>query len=192
MTLKVVISRAGKVESAKAVSGPKEFYAEAETIEMEHTFKPFEKNGVSVRAIIDDYVSVLPPVEWAATKVPFPEIKDWNSLRIKLERTGCFGMCPAYSIEIRGDGSVTFNGGSFSLISGVHRESISSTAVANLVNEFRRADYFSLKDKYVTNVTDMPRYTTSIELDGNKKTSDRLRGRRIRNARDRRVTGGCD
>ena len=163
------MSQSGKVESAKAINGPKEFYAEAEQIEMERAFKPFEKNGVTVRAIVNDYVWVLPPVEWAAMKVPFLDIKDWNSLRIKLKRTVCFGECPAYSVEIHGDGSVTFDGGSFALISGVHHETISKNAVANLVNEFRRADYFSLKDKYVTNVTDSPTYTTSIEFDGNKK-----------------------
>lgn len=169
VTFKVVVSRSGKIASAKAIGGPKEFFAEAEQIEMEHTFKPFERNGVPVRAIINDYVWVLPPVEWTAVKVPFPDIKDWSSLRIKLERTVCFGSCPAYSIEIQGDGSVTFDGGSLALIPGIHHESISSRAVAKLVDQFRRTDYLSLKDKYITNVTDNPTYTTSIEFDGNKK-----------------------
>jgi ankyrin repeat protein len=169
VTLNVVVTPSGRVESAKAINGPKEFYAEAELIEKEHVFKPFEKNGVAVRASVEDYVWILPPVQWAAKKVPFPEIKNWNSLRITLERTTCFGTCPAYSVEIRGDGSVTFDGRSFALISGVHHEKIPSSTVVSVVNKFQRADYFSLKDKYATNATDSPTFTTSIEFDGNKK-----------------------
>jgi hypothetical protein len=167
--LKVIVTPLGKVESATAVSGPKEFYAQAEALELKGEFKPFIKNGIAVQASIEDYISILPPVQWAAKKVPFPEIKDWNSLRIKLQRTVCFGTCPAYSIEIRGDGSVTYIGGSFTLITGTHHEQIPRNVVADLLNQFRAADYFSLKDRYHWNVTDNPTYTTSIEFDGHKK-----------------------
>jgi Domain of unknown function (DUF6438) len=169
VTLKVIVAPLGKVESATAISGPKEFYAQAETLELKREFKPFIKNGHSVRASIEDYISILPPVQWAAKKVPFPGIKDWNSLRIKLQRTVCYGTCPAYSIEIRGDGSVTYFGSSFTLITGTHHEQIPKNVVVDLVNQFRAADYFSLKDRYHWNVTDNPTYTTSIEFDGHKK-----------------------
>jgi ankyrin repeat protein len=169
VTLRVIVSPFGNVESAQAIAGLNEFYTDAEAIEMARQFKPFEKNGAAVRASIKDSVEILPPVRWAAKKVPFPEIKDWNSVRIKLQRTICLGMCPAYSVEIQGDGSVTFENGPSTLISGVHHGKIPRSAVINLVNEFRRADYFSLEDKYVTGWTDSPTYTTSIEFDGNKK-----------------------
>lgn len=62
VTLQVIVGQSGRVESAKAIGGPKEFYAEAEKIGMEHVFKPFQKDGVSVRASVEDYVWVLPPV----------------------------------------------------------------------------------------------------------------------------------
>ena len=167
--LKAIVTPLGKVESATAISGPKEFYAQAESLELKREFKPFIKDGAAVHASIEDYIWILPPVQWAAKKVPFPEIKNWNSLRIKLQRTVCFGTCPAYSIEIRGDGSVTYFGGSFTLITGTHHEQIPKIVVENLVSQFRAADYFSLKDRYHWNVTDNPTYTTSIEYDGHKK-----------------------
>ncbi len=169
VTMKVIVTPLGKVESATAISGPKEFYAQAESLELKREFKPFTKNAVPVRASIEDYIWILPPAQWAAKKVPFPEIKDWNSLHIKLQRTVCYGTCPAYSIEIRGDGSVTYIGGSFTLITGTHHDQIPKNAVVDLVNQFRAADYFSLKDHYHWNVTDNPTYTTSIEFDGHKK-----------------------
>ncbi len=55
---------------------------------------------------------------------------------------------PAYSVEVRGDGQVLFDGKSNVLILGHHHASLSKQGVDNLVAAFRRADYFSLKDKY--------------------------------------------
>jgi hypothetical protein len=168
--LEVIVSPDGKVESAKAFSGKEEFYSQAEAIELERQFKPFEQDGVAVRASITDAVSVYPPEKWAETKGPFPEIQDWSSLRITLKRAKmCDGGCLSYSVEIRGDGSVTFHGGPYALITGEHHATISKDAVVNLVNEFRQADYFSLKKRYADSRSDQIGITTSIEFDGNRK-----------------------
>lgn len=35
---------------------------------------------------------------------------DLKTLTIQLERTGCYGTCPAYSVTIHGDGRVEYNG----------------------------------------------------------------------------------
>ena len=40
----------------------------------------------------------------------FPEIHDWNTLRITLSRSGCYGRCPVYKVEIHGDGTVLYDG----------------------------------------------------------------------------------
>jgi ankyrin repeat protein len=42
--------------------------------------------------------------------------------------------------------------------------------VIKLLEAFRNADYFSLKDGYSQFVTDVPTYTTAIEFDGGKKS----------------------
>lgn len=168
--LEVIVSPEGKVESAKAISGRDDFYSQAEAIEMKRQFKPFEQEGIAVRASITDAVSVYPPEKWAKTKIPFPEINDWNSLRITLKQAKmCDGGCLSYSVEIRGDGSVTFHGGPYALITGEHHATISKDAVVNLVNDFRQADYFSLKKRYEDGMSDQVGITTSIEFDGNKK-----------------------
>jgi len=41
--------------------------------------------------------------------------------------------------------------------------------VQELVNKFRQADYYSLRDSYVWGATDLPTYETSIEIDGKSK-----------------------
>lgn len=170
IALEVVVSPNGVVESAHAIRGQQAYYAEAERIEMERHFKPFTRDGVPVKALIHDYVGVAPPEKWSSVHASFPEIKDWNSLRIALNRTRCFGTCPAYTVVIHGDGSVDFNGKAFVMIVGNHHAKISTEAVHDLVSAFRRADYFSLNNEYATFVTDCPSYTTSISFDGVTKS----------------------
>lgn len=103
--------------------------------------------------------------------MPFPEIKDWKTLRIRLKRTECFGACPAYTVEVRGDtDQVEFDGAGGTLVMGHHHGSISKADLQKLVAAFQRADYFSLKDRYEYLVTDNPTYRTSIEFDGLKKS----------------------
>jgi ankyrin repeat protein len=169
--LQVIVSPSGTVESAKAIGGTPRFCAEAESVEAQRQFKPFEKDGVPVRASIKDYVAIYPLEQWSNTKIPFPEVKDWNSLRITLKEQGCiFEDCLSYSVEIRGDGSVTYTGGQhYPLITGVHHGKTSEIALINLVNEFRRADYLSLKNKYHSDWSDQSTTTSSIEFDGNSK-----------------------
>lgn len=133
-------------------------------------YQPFDRDGRPVAATFTDYVRILPLEDLPRVHVPFSKIKDLASLRIALERTGCFGTCPAYRIEISGDGSVAYRGTYFSLLSGEHHDRISKEAVAQILEAFRKADYFSLRDKYVYEVTDNPTTTTSIAFDGKQKS----------------------
>lgn len=169
VTLQVVVGADGRVESAHAIAGPSEFYAEAENLERQQRFRPFEKNGVPVRASIKDYVRLAPTEQWLSPRVPFPEIRDWSSLRMTLARTACYGMCPAYSLEVDGDGTVKYHGSAFVLVTGEHQSKISRADVEQLFAQFRAADYFSLKDAYRAGITDNPTETTSIEFEGHRK-----------------------
>ena len=168
--LEVIVDAAGNVDSVKAISGPAEFFSQAENLEAKRKFKPFSRDGTPVRASFSDWVSIVPPEQWAATNTPFPEIKDYSSLKMRLERTECFGACPAYSIEVKGDGSVDFIGKSNVLMIGRHHGQIPQQAVNELLAAFRQSNYFSLRDSYVTRVTDNPTYRTSIEFDGQRKS----------------------
>jgi hypothetical protein len=168
--LEVIVSANGVVESAHAIRGQQAYFAEAERMEMERRFKPFTQDGIPVRALIHDNIGLAPTEKWSSTHVSFPEIKDWNTLRITLNRTGCYGTCPAYQVVIHGDGSVDFNGRDFVLIVGNHHAKISTQQVHELASAFKRSDYFSLNNEYATFVTDCPTYTTSISFDDVTKT----------------------
>jgi len=171
--LNVVVDTTGQVESVQPKEGPVDppwAMDPAEAMEKTRRFRPFTRNGVAVRATFEDCVDIVPPVEWASHRMPFPEIKSWDTLRIKLTRTGCYGSCPEYSVEIQGDGHVLFDGEQNVLMLGHHTGWISKDAVTGLVDQFRAVDYFSLKGEYVSMTTDLPTYTTSIEFDGIKKS----------------------
>jgi hypothetical protein len=99
----------------------------------------------------------------------FPKIRDWTSLRIRLERTVCLGTCPSYSVEISGDGGVVYQGRACVAQAGERRAQIPASEVRDLFAKFRDVDFFTLRDRYEAQVTDNPTTTTSIAFDGKSK-----------------------
>ena len=91
-----------------------------------------------------------------SARVTFPEIKDRNNLRITLNRSGCFGICPIYNVEIHGDGTVIYDGQRFAVFTGRPTNHIPQPAARALFEQFRRADYFWSFDFYRAQVTDLP------------------------------------
>jgi len=111
-------------------------------------------------------------------KVPFPGIKDWSTLRIRLERSGCYGSCPIYSVEISGDGTVSYVGRYYVAVTGVQTYHIDQEAVRGLYRAFEKAEFFWTYDAYESPITDFPTYTISISFDGHSKTIVDYAGKR--------------
>ncbi|MFC2042055.1 DUF6438 domain-containing protein [Chloroflexota bacterium] len=105
----------------------------------------------------------------AQPQTPTPaNIKD---IVITLERTECFGTCPVYRLTVHGGGTVIYEGIRFVKVQGMVQTTISEDKIRQLVSEFQKLDYFSLKDSYEErNATDMPSAFTSLTIDGDKKT----------------------
>jgi len=173
--IEVVVNEQGNVISAKIANEKDDnihenLYPAALAQAKSWKYKPFEKDGKPVAATFTEYVRILPPEDLPKVHAPFPEIKDLKSLRITLKRTTCFGSCPAYTVEISGDGSVVYQGQSYVVLTGEHHDQISKEALSQILDAFRKADYFSLKDQYAFGVTDNPTTITSIAFDGTKKS----------------------
>lgn len=175
--VKVVVDELGNVVSARiAETNPlapqpyKDLYPTALAQAGSWKYKPFEKDGKPVAATFTDDIRILPPEDLPTMHVPFPQIKNLKSLRITLERTTCFGSCPAYRVEIGGDGSLVYQGRGYVVVTGEHHDHISKESLAQILEAFRKADYFSLRDKYIYGVTDNPTTTTSISFDGQQKS----------------------
>ena len=80
---------------------------------------------------------------------PIPSgFRDSTSTIITLERTACFGTCPAYHVTLYGNGTVVYEGESFVAVNGAQKSQVDPQAVKGLVDEFYNVGFFSLRDRY--------------------------------------------
>jgi hypothetical protein len=114
-------------------------------------------------------------------EVPLEDIP--KDTLITLERTLCYGFCPSYKLTIAADGSVVFEGREHVKKTGISKSQISQEAVRQLISEFEKANYFSLKNQYKNPedgcdgwVTDNPSAITAIRINGKTKTVDHYYG----------------
>lgn len=63
-------------------------------------------------------------------------------LRVKLERTGCLGTCPAYSVSIAGDGRVDWVGHANVAAVGRRQGRVTRAELEELVKRLDRARFF--------------------------------------------------
>jgi hypothetical protein len=133
---------------------------------LSRTYIPFLQDGKPTPAIFQDLVIFLPPERPPSVHRAFPDIHDWNTLRIGLKRSGCFGDCASYELEVRGDGMVRYTGRSAVAVTGEHETSISREDLGTLLNLFRKADFFSLDSKYSGPWSDGQTNTISLAFDG--------------------------
>jgi hypothetical protein len=115
----------------------------------------------------------------AVQKTPFPQIRDFRTLRITLRRTMCFGICPDYSVDVHGDGRVRYFGSHHVKAKGQRLDRIPQREVRRLYDAFRSAEFFNLRSSYRAAMTDMPTYEISISFDGHTKTVTDYRGEAV-------------
>jgi len=107
-----------------------------------------------------------------------PRPSNYSNVIITMERTMCLGTCPVYELTIYGDGRVVYNGHQHVEVTGIQTSNISPDSVRELIDEFYRIGYFSLRDEYRykwsflgfgVRITDAPTTITSITVDGRVK-----------------------
>jgi hypothetical protein len=96
---------------------------------------------------------------------------DLKTLTIQLERTACYGTCPAYSVTIHGDGRVEYNGKSRVKETGAREGQIKVDTVRELVSEFAKVKFWGFDEDYSGKkckgeCTDMPTAVTELRIKG--------------------------
>jgi ankyrin repeat protein len=127
--------------------------------------------GQMATTIMGKMKQVPPP----ARHVPIPP-GALSSMRIGLERSGCYGRCPAYRVEVRGDGTGLFHGEAYVLVRGDHSFRVPPGTVLCLLEDFRAADFWSLAPKYQAQITDAAYHKVTLEIAGQRKTVDDYAG----------------
>ena len=102
---------------------------------------------------------------------------------ITLERSVCYGTCPAYKLTIFDDGKVIYVGKEFVKQKGKAEGRITKAELDELVREFERINYFSLDDYYTDGPKNCPEYwtdhpsaVTSLSWKGKTKKIDHYHG----------------
>lgn len=150
------------------------------------TFAPQNFEGRPVQAVSSAQVNYNRMTIKPDAARPFPK-GPLQDVEITLERGNCFGTCPAYTITIKGDGTVryfaprppwveddafpTIGIGGVNVISwGPHERKIDPKAVEALLEKFRQAHFFGMREKYVAKITDSPSYALTLKIGENSKT----------------------
>lgn len=123
-------------------------------------YAPFEVDGAPVTVIVSETVA---EVERPARRVPAPKAP-LADIRMSLSRGQCYGACPSYRIEVRGDGSVIYEGADYADVSGRHAYRVSPAAAAALARRIETTNLWSLRPVYHAPVTDLPVYKVTIAV----------------------------
>jgi hypothetical protein len=73
---------------------------------------------------------------------------DLKTVTIELERTGCYGTCPAYSVTIHGDGRVEYHGKSHVKEVGTREGRIEMDKIRALASVFAKMKFWGLAEDY--------------------------------------------
>ena len=131
------------------------------------------KKGIAIASLLAStllFGAAAPPDPTPAAHAGFPQIADWNTLKIELTRNGCFGSCPQYRVTVQGDGTVTFEGQRYTLVAGRHVTHILPLEVRALFAAFQKTEFFGLRDAYISGIVDGPSYGLSLSFDGHTKS----------------------
>jgi len=123
-------------------------------------YTPFARGGHPTAAIVVEHVD---ETEAPEKHVPLPTVPV-GKVHIALQRSECFGPCPAYKVDIYGDGRVVYEGKSDVDVRGTHRYRVTREGVLRLITSLRSKDIWSLRSVYRTPVTDNPTYSLTIGL----------------------------
>jgi hypothetical protein len=69
---------------------------------------------------------------------------------LAMERTGCFGTCPAYRVTITGTGHVEYEGRHFVVNRGVRESTVSPEAAIDIASALMHAHFFDASSEYFT------------------------------------------
>lgn len=100
----------------------------------------------------------------ALTKLDTPD-----SLLASIERTACYGTCPAYIINVYKSGYVTYEGINFVKNEGKFYARVDGDVLDLLLSKAKEVNYSKFKNVFNEGMTDIPSTITQVRLDGKVK-----------------------
>ena len=107
----------------------------------------------------------------------FENISSDDSLFASIKRGFCFGTCPVYELKIYNSGFIVYNGTANVKMKGVHTTKITKDQMLTFVEKANAIGFMQMENEYDDpGVTDLPEMTTSIVINGERKTVRRRVG----------------
>jgi len=100
--------------------------------------------------------SALPDSDFSHTAL---SDSDLETLTIQMERTRCYGTCPAYTVTIHGNGAVEYLGKSYVKVTERRNKQIDAATVKALVAQLSEAKFVLIPDQYSEKRCDCRRCT---------------------------------
>ena len=105
-------------------------------------------NRPTLRSVVLIAVAVILAAIWIPLPgTRFKDLRDRSSVAVTIERTTCFGPCPAYSVTVHGNGVVDYVGKRFVGTIGPAESRISPDQVTALFEALDAARFSSLDDR---------------------------------------------
>ena len=88
---------------------------------------------------------------------------------IGIERTVCFGTCPAYTFIVKNDGSFRYKGGKYARRQGEFTGNTSVWRFHQIAKFIKDSGYMEMEDAYTRAITDNPTTFTMVVMNGKRK-----------------------
>jgi hypothetical protein len=123
--------------------------------------------GLMMKRLLIASTIILMFASMAASQMPVSADKD-QITEVTLERTACYGTCPAYMVTLRRDGTISYKGRKYVELEGAYEGK--ADGFDRLAQLIISSGYFNLKDRYTIKATDLPSTITSVVRGGKRKT----------------------
>jgi len=100
---------------------------------------------------------------------PLKQIAAAEITEFGLERTTCYGTCPAYMVVFAKDGTVRYEGGRYAARTNKWTGTISPARFADVAKFIADAGFADWETKYRKNITDHPTVFTMVAANGGRK-----------------------
>lgn len=103
----------------------------------------------------------------ANTAISTKQAKQLNY--VGMERTACFGRCPAYLIELYPDGLVRYTSRYFTEYEGIYEKNVGAAKTQEIITSLKNYKADTCKDKYEAYVQDLPGIIYTLKYGATEK-----------------------
>ena len=81
---------------------------------------------------------------------------------VAIERTGCYGRCPSYSIRIQKGGMVTYTAGAYTPDTGTYTKNVGAKVVQQILSKLEKMRVDTCQKAYDSQIPDLPNLNYTI------------------------------